>query len=141
MFWIILIVIAVIIMLVMFANDVSQDKEELRESPLEQKFSTLIHELNEYAYNGNGQVNKMNIREVSLYEPKQNHILNFIYHTGALTIVWSYKYFHKEVKHEKTIDEASNLTPQRQKQIADELHVEMRQVIAEHQTMVQQGLK
>ena len=39
----------------------------------------------------------------------QNQIIKFQYSTGHLTITWKYKYFQKEIVHERQFNDVRNL--------------------------------
>lgn len=66
--------------------------------------------INEAAFNGNGSITVLDKREFCLYEDGQNQIIKFHYSTGHLTIIWKYKYYQKEIVHEKLFSDVRNLS-------------------------------
>ena len=63
-----------------------------------------------------------------------------MYSTGHLTITWKYKYFQKEVVHEKIFNNVRNLSIFEQQRIAEIMVSEMAVVISNHQNNVLKGI-
>jgi hypothetical protein len=135
MFWIILIVI-VIIIAIFFLKDLNKDNSDLNGQTLAEKFKTTIDIINQSAFGGRGIVIPTDKRALNLYEEGQNQIIQFIYSTGHLTIIWRYKYYHNEVIHEMTFRDMRNLNLIQQKEIAERMISEMKFVVQKHQAKI-----
>jgi hypothetical protein len=130
MFWVVLI-IAVILFL--FLRDMNKDKSDLRGISVGQKFSTIISLINREAFQGQGKITAIDIRECNLYKTGENQIIHFLYSTGNLTVIWKYKYYQQEVIHQKVFRDVRNLTELQQQSIARSMISEMRSIIKAHQ--------
>lgn len=139
MIWIILIGIVAFI-LFRFLNDLNKDKYDLQGQSLSEKFKFTVESLNDAAFNGLGSVTSLDKRSFNLYENGSNQIIHFLYGTGHLTITWKYKYFQKEVIHEKQFNNVRNLSLFEQQKIAEIMIKEMEVVIANHQNNVIGGI-
>ena len=115
-----------------FFRDASKDKDDLRHTSLSEKFNVIVNTLNDAAYGGKGNVTTLDKRSFNLYEQGKNQIIQFQYGTGHLTIIWKYKYFQKEIVHEKTYTNVRNLSLFEQKKIADNMINEMMNVVEKH---------
>lgn len=131
MVWIFVIGI-VLFILFSFFKDASKDKDDLRNTSLKEKFNVIVNTLNSEAFNGNGSVTNLDKRSFNLYEQGKNQIIQFQYGTGHLTLTWKYKYFQKEIVHEKTYTNVRNLSLFEQKKIADDMINQMRNVVENH---------
>lgn len=134
MAWIFIIGIVVFI-LFRFFSDVNKDKSDL-EQGLDNKFKYVVKEINSAAFNGEGVIQRNSTREFNLYKQPSNQIIYFHYGTGILTITWRYKYFQKEVVHEKNFYEVRNLSVFEQQNIAFQMIKEMAVVIEKHQISI-----
>ena len=83
-----------------------------------------------------GKVTTLDKRSFNLYQDGKNQIIKFEYGTGHLTITWKYKYFQKEIVHEKQYDNVRNLSLFEQQKIADNIISEMEQVVENHKNNV-----
>jgi Txe/YoeB family toxin of Txe-Axe toxin-antitoxin module len=135
MIWIFAVVI-VLFILFSFFKDASKDKDDLRNTSLKEKFNVIVNTLNSEAFNGNGSVTNLDNRSFNLYEQGKNQIIQFQYGTGHLTLTWKYKYFQKEIVHEKTYTNVRNLSLFEQKKIADDMINQMRNVVENHKINV-----
>jgi len=126
--------------LYMFFSDLNKDNQELQHQRLSEKFSYLVEAINMAAYNGQGQVNEVDKRRFNLYQSGQNQIIMFDYSTGHLTITWKYKYFQKEVVHEKRFANVRNISLIQQENMAETMINEMSTIIDAHQKNVMRGL-
>ncbi len=79
-------------------------------------------------------------REFSLYKEGANQIINFIYGTGDLTIIWKYKYFQKELVHKKHFSNVRNLSVFEQQKIAEQMIKEMVIAVEKHKLSVIGGI-
>jgi len=131
MIWIFVIGIALFI-LFSFFKDVTKDKDDLRNTSVSEKFNVIVNAINNEAFNGNGSVTKLDIRSFNLYQNGSNQIIQFHYGTGHLTINWKYKYYQKEIVHEKTYTDVRNLSLFEQNKIAVDMINQMRLVIENH---------
>lgn len=139
MIWFILIAIVLFIVF-KFMNDLNKDKYDLQGTTLDEKFKVVVNMLNKAAFDGNGNITKLDSKSFNLYEKGSNQIINFHYGTGTLTITWRYKYFQKEVVHSKDFYETRNLSLFEQQKIADEMIYEMIPIIENHKTDVMKGI-
>jgi len=135
MIWAIIIAVVVFV-LFKFSSALNKDNGDLAGQSLSEKFSFVVNILNDNAYGGEGKVTTIDKRRFNLYQENSNQIIQFQYSTGSLTICWKYKYYQKEIIHEKTFDEVRNLSLFEQEKIANILIREMKQVIAYHKTDV-----
>ena len=134
--WVIFILVIVGIVLFNFANDLNKDNYDLQHQNVHEKFATITGALNAFAFNGKGSVIPLDKRSYNLYEDGQNQIINFNYSTGHLTITWKYKYFQKEVVHNKQFNNVRNLSIFEQQNIAERMILEMNQVVQNHKNDV-----
>ncbi|MDA9309381.1 hypothetical protein N9Q21_02685 [Flavobacteriaceae bacterium] len=135
MIWIVVIGIVGFIM-IRFFSDLNKDNTDLQGQPLSKKFTVIVNSINEAAYGGMGKVTILDKRSFNLYQDGQNQIINFQYGTGHLTITWKYKYFQKEIVHEKQYNDVRNLSLFEQQKIADNMISEMEQVLENHKNNV-----
>ena len=102
----------------------------------QQNFPELFDVLNNQVFKGEGKVNYMEKMTCSLYKDGENQIIIFTYFSGHLGITWKYKYFHKEVVHEKVFYDALCSNNLEQRNFADKLINEMYVVIQRHKQNV-----
>jgi len=138
MIWVVVIGIVGYI-LFRFSSDLNKDNEDLQGQSLTEKFSVIVSSINEVAYGGMGSVITLDKRNFNLYQNGLNQIINFQYGTGHLTITWKYKYFQKEIVHEKQYNNVRNLSLFEQQKIADNIISEMEQVVENHKNNVIDG--
>lgn len=135
------IVIAIIgIILFRFFTSLSKDNDDLQGRTLSEKFNVLVNMINEAAFNGDGSVTTLDKREFNLYEDGQNQIIKFQYSTGHLTITWKYKYFQKEIVHERQFNDVRNLSLFEQQKIGEQMIREMAVVVERHKNNVIGGI-
>lgn len=135
MFWTIVLVI-VGYTLIRFFSDLNKDNYDLQGQPLPDKFGVIVQSLNSAAFGGSALVTQLDKRAFNLYENGQNQIILFRYGTGHLTIMWKYKYFQKEIIHERTFNDVRNLSIFEQQKIADQMIFEMTHIIENHKNNV-----
>ncbi len=135
MIWIIVAVLVVII-LFRFFSSLNEDNNDLQGQSLSKKFRFTVNDLNQAAFNGHGKITVLDKRHFNLYEDGQNQIISFHYSTGQLTITWKYKYYQKEVVHEKQFNDVRNLSIFEQQKISKIMIQEMEQIVARHQNSV-----
>ncbi len=135
MIWVIVIGIVGFI-LFRFFSDLNKDNADLQGQSLQEKFAVIVSSINEVAYGGMGKVTALDKRSFNLYQNGQNQIINFQYGTGHLTITWKYKYFQKEIVHEKQYNNVRNLSLFEQQKIADNMISEMEEVVENHKNNV-----
>lgn len=132
----ILVIGIVLFTLYKFSSSLNEDKRDLQLMDLSEKFSVIIYALNEAAFDGLGSITVVDNRTINLYKQPSNQIITFLYSTGHLTITWRYKYFQKEVKHERQFNDVRNLSLFEQQRIADTMISEMQQVVSKHKNNV-----
>lgn len=118
--WIWIIVAVVAIILFRFFSSLNKDNADLRKEPLSVKFSYIISEINNSAFDGFGSVDTISNRELCIYGGS-NQIVNLHYSTGSLTIIWRYKYFQKEMRFEKAYNDVRNISSIQQLKIAKDI--------------------
>lgn len=123
-----------------FLLDLDKDKHDLAGTDLSNKFEIVTNIINEAAFNGRGSVTKLDKRSYNLYEEGENQIINFHYSTGHLKITWKYKYFQKEIVHEKQFDYVRNISVFDQQRIAQRMISEMNNIVSKHKNNVLGGL-
>ena len=135
------IVIAIIgIILFRFFTSLSKDNDDLQGRTLSEKFNVIVNMIKEAAFNGDGSVTTLDKREFNLYEDGQNQIIKFQYSTGHLTITWKYKYFQKEIVHERQFNDVRNLSLFEQQKIGEQMIREMAVVVERHKNNVIGGI-
>jgi hypothetical protein len=139
MIWTIVIVIVGYI-LIRFFISLSKDNDDLQGRTLDDKFNVIVHMINEAAFDGSGSVTTLDKREFNLYQEGQNQIIKFQYSTGHLTITWKYKYFQKEVVHERQFNDVRNLSLFDQQKIGEQMIKEMAIVVERHKNNVFGGI-
>lgn len=138
MVWVIAIVVIGFI-LFSFLKDGGKDSEDLRYASLSEKFEVIANNLNKAAFNGNAQKVVVDKRRFNLHQEGKNQLIQFQYGTGHLTITWRYKYFQKEIVHEKTYNDVRNLSIFQQQSIAEDMISQMERVMNKHQNDVLRG--
>ena len=135
------IVIAIIgIILFRFFSSLSKDNDDLQGRTLSEKFNVIVSMINDSAFNGDGSVTSLDKREFNLYEDGHNQIIKFQYSTGHLTITWKYKYFQKEIVHERQFNDVRNLSLFDQQKIGEQMIKEMATVEERHKNNVIGGI-
>ena len=135
------IVIAIIgIILFRFFSSLSKDNDDLQGRTLSEKFNVIVSMINDSAFNGDGSVTSLDKREFNLYEDGHNQIIKFKYSTGHLTITWKYKYFQKEIVHERQFNDVRNLSLFDQQKIGEQMIKEMATVVERHKNNVIGGI-
>ena len=135
-FFIIIIIAIVIIILFRFISAMNKDKYDLQNQSLAEKFKFIVEMLNEAVFEGQGEITTLDKKSFNLYKIGENQIIHFVYGTGILTIIWKYKYFQKEIVHEKQFNDVRNLSLFEQQKIAKTMINEMSIVIENHQNNV-----
>ena len=135
MIWVIVIIVVVIV-LYRFFTSLNRDNHDLQNQPLSSKFQVVVDILNDHAFSGTGMVTILDKRSFNLYENGQNQIINFNYSTGHLTITWKYKYFQKELVHERQFSDVRNLSIFEQQKMGESLVREMMSKIDNHKGLV-----
>lgn len=141
MIWVIIIIAIIAFILIRFFRALNKDNYDLQRQTLSEKFKFIVDILNDAAFNGKGSVTPLNKRSFNLYQEGQNQIINFMYGTGHLTITWKYKYFQKEVVHERQFNDTRNLSIFEQQKIAEIMIDEMAIIIKNHQNNVLGNIK
>ncbi len=127
------------LLLFRFFISYSKDNDDLQDQPLDKKFNIIINMINDVAFHGNGSVTTLSKREFNLYQDGENQLIKFQYSTGILTITWKYKYFQKEIVHERQFSDARNLSLFEQQKVAQQMIKEMNNVVAIHKASVLGG--
>ena len=98
-----------------FRSELKEDNQELQKQNLEDKFRYLIDGLNEYCYQGQGKITKIDKQTLSIYKENSCQIVNLLYGTGILTITWKFKYFQQEMTYKRNLNNARQPSTEWQK--------------------------
>lgn len=134
--WVVIGIIAFV--LFRFFSSLNTDKKELRREPLNVKFSYLSNRLNDLVFNGRGDIQIIQERELNIYDGS-NQIINILYSTGNVEIIWRFKYYQKEIKLSKVFADTRNISSIRQIKIAEDFVTEMYPQIVLHKNRVLNG--
>jgi hypothetical protein len=122
--------------LIKFLMSLSNDNDDLADQSLSEKFAVIVRVINNVSFNGNAEIITIDKREFYLFEEGNNQMVFFMYSTGSLTITWKYKYFQKEIIHEKHFDNVRNLSIFEQTNRANQMINEMELVVAKHKNHI-----
>lgn len=92
-----------------FKGELNADSEELKRQKMEDKFKILIDGLNEYCYQGLGEITKIDNQNLILYKQGSCQIVNLQYGAGILTIIWKFKYFQQEMVYKRNLSNAREI--------------------------------
>jgi hypothetical protein len=135
MIWTILIVIIAFV-LFSFFSDFNKDNADLQGKNANEKFNVIVSIINDVAYDGMGEITTIDKRAFTLYKNGEHQIISFQYGTGNLIVIWKYKYFQKEVVHEKTFYNVRNISIFDQEKMARTMIEEMKLIVEKHQRNV-----
>ena len=110
----------------------NNDNDDLADQSLSEKFAIIVNMINKVGFNGNAEIITIDKREFYLFKEGHNQQVLFMYSTGSLTITWKYKYFQKEIVHEKHFDNVRNLSIFEQTSRANQMINEMELVVSKH---------
>jgi hypothetical protein len=121
MIWIILIITVILVIIIRFLIDLNKDNKDLKDQNVVEKFQIIVSKLNEYVYQGEGQIEIFDKRQLNLYKTGENKVIQFNYSTGHLTIAWKYAstFFKKPYILPKQFDNVRNIDQSEEKRIAD----------------------
>jgi hypothetical protein len=140
MVWVIILIGIIGVIFSMFYLDLNKDNQDLQDNTVDEKFSVIVQAINDTAFNGKASVTRLNKRSFNLYEEGQNQIVKFMYATGNLYITWRYKYFQKEVVHERQFNDVRNLSIFEQENIAEQMIKEMNEKVLNHKKRVDKDI-
>ena len=103
----------------------SKDSQDLAGRKLEEKFNVIVNIINNAAFANEGVIKEYDNKHICLIKPGGNQMIELMYNQGTLTIVWKYKYFQKELIHEKSFLNMRNLSIFEQEKIAEGFILEM----------------
>lgn len=118
-FLVVILVIALIF--IPFSRQILLDKQELAQTPINEKFKVLVEIINDKLFDGRGEVTLFDDdpRSMNLFsDDMSNYLIQFYYSTGNLTITLNYKYYHNELVHKEQYSGLRNLSIFMQKDIA-----------------------
>lgn len=118
--------------LIKFLMSLNNDNDDLADQSLSEKFAIIVNMINKVGFNGNAEIITIDKREFYLFKEGHNQQVLFMYSTGSLTITWKYKYFQKEIVHEKHFDNVRNLSIFEQTSRANQMINEMELVVSKH---------
>ena len=88
----------------------SKDSQDLAGRKLEEKFNVIVNIINNAAFENEGVIKEYDNKHICLIKPGENQMIELMYNQGTLTIIWKYKYFQKELIHEKSFLNMRNLS-------------------------------
>ena len=125
-------IIGVIVAYFLIKFLMSLNNDDLTDQSLSEKFAIIVNMINKVGFNGNAEIITIDKREFYLFKEGHNQQVLFMYSTGSLTITWKYKYFQKEIVHEKHFDNVRNLSIFEQTSRANQMINEMELVVSKH---------
>ena len=135
--WIIAIIVTILIVFVgKIIINIQKDKEDLLGKSVEEKFNVIVNSINQFAFNGEGEIKYIGKNHFNLYPDSSNQIVDFMYSQGMLSIIWKYKYLQKEMVYTRNLTNVRNLSLLEQTKIAHAIIGEMNQKIQEHKNSV-----
>lgn len=135
--WIITIIISILIVVVgKIIINTQKDKEDLLGTSVEEKFNVIVNKINQFAFNGEGEIKYIGKNHFNLYPDSSNQIVDFMYSQGMLSIIWKYKYLQKEMVYTKNLTNVRNLSLLEQAKIANAIIEEMSRKIQDHEKSV-----
>ena len=139
---ILLVVFVLALIIVPFARQMVLDKQELAQTPIQEKFKVVVDIINDKLFNGMGEVTlfKNDPRSMNLFcDQMKNYLIQFNYSTGNLTIILNYKYFQNELVHKEVFSDLRNLSVFKQEDIAYSFVKICKKEILKHQQKVSSG--
>lgn len=127
MTWIIIILIVGYI-LFHFLKDLNKDNQDLKNQNIYEKFKVLADNINQNAYQGQGNIrmHPNDKRSFHIYKPNAPQIIEFQYGTGHLTIIWRYKYLgDNEIVYEETLRNVRDISDEEQNTVSKQIISEM----------------
>lgn len=118
----------IIYVLYHFLSDLNKDNKDLKNITVYQKFKVLADNINDSAYNGQGNIrmHPNDKRSFHIYKPNTPQIIDFQYGTGHLTITWRYKYLgDNEIVYEETLHNVREISDEEQENISQKIIAEM----------------
>src|SRR5690554_390574 len=135
--WIIAIIVTILIVVVgKIIINTQKDKEDLLGTSVEEKFNVIVNKINQFAFNGEGEIKYIGKNHFNLYPDSSNQIVDFMYSQGMLSIIWKYKYLQKEMVYTKNLTNVRNLSLLEQAKIANAIIEEMSRKIQDHEKSV-----
>lgn len=134
--WWIFIILLVGYFIIKSVFSTAKDKQDIRMTPIEEKFRFMLNVLNTNVFDGKAKVYKINGQAFNFMVDQSNQMLQFIYSHSGLSVEWKYKYYQKEVKHKKYFSNVRNISVFDQQQMAYTLISEMNRVIETHKQSV-----
>lgn len=138
---IILFIVLVLALLILpFSKALMKDKQDLRQSPIEDRFKVLIEEINKAFLDGKGTTVypvKNDNRWLNLHsDDKANYLFQFNYSTGHLTVYLHYKYLQKKLNANVPFYNVRDVDIFTQKRMANKFIQKMRVAIMKHQETI-----
>lgn len=120
-----IVILIIVVILGKFTYSLLQDKKEIKEISLINKFSHLRTSLNKDVFSNEGKIRIIDYREFHLVCENANSKLTFFYSTGLLKITWiKFTSSTGEVKFHKMLRNAWSLTPNQQEIAAEDFFEE-----------------
>jgi hypothetical protein len=90
-----------------------QDKKDLKENPIEERFSHLIYILGHSFFEHRCSSEKINSNSINIFNPEVFYVVNLNYAVETIVITWMNKY-DKRDRYEKTFYNTKNLSDNEQ---------------------------
>ena len=133
--WIFIILVVVFFLVkTLFGNQ--NDKQILKETPIQDKFRIIINKVNNEAFKGRGIITKIDWQSFMLGQIESNQIITFIYSHKVLSVEWKYLYFQKELKFKRSFLKADNWSVFEQEKIIKTLIFEFKNALEKHKNEV-----
>lgn len=116
MIWII---VAIGLVIFFFLYSLDKDSRELEKQKIDDKFNTIIKILNKNIFDSQAQVYVIDKRSFNLHQEGVNKIIQFMYSTGGLNIIYRSNFLGEEVTCQRLFDNIRNASKDQQKKIAE----------------------
>lgn len=127
-----ILVIAAIKTILKFNKELKRDDEELDHQSIDSKFHILAKGINEYCYQGLGEIKISDQKNFNIYSQGSHQIVYFSYGAGILTIVWKIKYYHQEMVYKKDLPGNRNPTDEWQENVLKAVIAEFEEQFEAH---------
>ena len=96
----------------------NNDAKFLQKSSLDKQLSILLNELNQYAYNGQGQITNTSPTSLNLFKQNSSYIIHFVLSGGTIQVQWKTTVLGREYVLKVDLDNALDITDEAQRKTA-----------------------
>ncbi|MDY3338251.1 hypothetical protein PG279_03535 [Riemerella anatipestifer] len=129
-------VITVLIISFLVIKSFMKFKHSIEDENIKDKFSVLIDGLNNYCYQGKGEITKISKQSLNIYKKGSCQIVNLYYSKGTLTVIWKFKYFQQEMIYNKNFTNIKDVDEEWQLNALKIIIPEFLEQYAEHESKV-----